>query len=165
VARQYKFAYKITKLVPWKLPDDIINAIDEYQEFLSLIQANRDLVAVPTMKAGKICFRWHDYACLNASFYIDLIWHLHMLHPSVYHKETILAVGHVLNHNDDIPENELKQHAKDTQKRWKILRQEEAKKTFLSMLSSKKREEEAKLREKSMADVHLALLILTHTLT
>ncbi|KAL7308867.1 hypothetical protein PS15m_011006 [Mucor circinelloides] len=130
VARQYKFAYKITKLAPWKLPDDITNAIDEYQEFLSLIEANRDLVAVPTMKA-------------------DLIWHLHMLNPSVYHKETILALGHVLNHNDDIPENELKQHAKDTQKRWKILRQEEAKKTFLSMLNSKKREEEAKLREKS----------------
>lgn len=73
-------------------------------------------------------------------------------------------MGHVLNHNDDIPEDELKHHAKDTQKRWKILRQEEAKKTFLSMLNSKKREEEAKLREKSMTDMHLALPILTHTL-
>ncbi|KAL0146254.1 hypothetical protein V8B55DRAFT_1593578 [Mucor lusitanicus] len=74
VARQYKFAYKITNLVPWKLPDDIPNAIDEYQEFLNLVKSNQDLVAVPTIRA-------------------DLIWHLHMLNPSVYHKETLSMTG------------------------------------------------------------------------
>ncbi|CAO3634860.1 unnamed protein product [Mucor fragilis] len=131
VARQYKFAYKITKLVPWKIPNDIYNAMDEYNEFLDLVKLNQDLVAVPTIKA-------------------DLIWHLHMLNPLVYHMETSSIVGRVLNHDDTIPEKELKQYANDTQTRLKILRQENAKKNvFLNVLNSKKREDEAKLREES----------------
>lgn len=53
VARQYKFAYKITKLVSWKLPNDITEAIDDYKEFLGLLKSNKNLIAVPTIKAGK----------------------------------------------------------------------------------------------------------------
>lgn len=65
--------------------------------------------------------------------------------------------GRVLNHNDTIPETELKQHANETQTRLKILRQEDAKKNILfNMLNIKKREEEAKIREKSMNDKHLS---------
>ncbi|KAL9555276.1 hypothetical protein MBANPS3_002429 [Mucor bainieri] len=131
VARQYKFAYKITKLMQWKLPGDISVAIDEYREFLDLVRANQDLVAVPTMKA-------------------DLIWHLHMLNPYVYRTETLSIVGSMLDHNDNIPEKELRQHASDTQTKLKILRQEKATKNlFLKVFNSKRREEEAKIREKS----------------
>lgn len=59
VARQYKFAYKITKLVSWKLPNDIIEAVSDYTEFLGLLKSKKDLIAVPTIKAGKNkkCFR------------------------------------------------------------------------------------------------------------
>lgn len=63
VVRQYKFAYKITKLVPWKIPNDIYNAMDEYNEFLDLVKLNQDLVAVPTIKAG-MTYLDSDCKCL-----------------------------------------------------------------------------------------------------
>lgn len=84
-----------------------------------------------------------------------------MLNPLVYHMETSSIVGRVLNHDDTIPEKELKQYANDTQTRLKILRQENAKKNvFLNVLNSKKREDEAKLREESMNYMHFSLFVL-----
>lgn len=75
--------------------------------------------------------------------------------------ETSSIVGRVLNHDDTIPEKELKQYANDTQTRLKILRQENAKKNvFLNVLNSKKREDEAKLREESMNYMHFSLFVL-----
>lgn len=63
VARQYKFAYKITKLISWKLPNDIIEAISDYTEFLGLLISKKDLIAVPTIKAGKNKKYFRSCAC------------------------------------------------------------------------------------------------------
>ncbi|KAL9559963.1 hypothetical protein MBANPS3_000183 [Mucor bainieri] len=130
VARQYKFAYKITKLAPLNNQNDIETAFEEFDEFINLVASNRDLVAVPTLKA-------------------DLIWHLNMVHALGYRVATTQVLGKVLDHNDDIPQDELTQHVSNTQRKSRVLRQEETKKKNLfGVLNIKKRKQEAALREK-----------------
>jgi hypothetical protein len=53
VARQYKFAYKATKVINWDLPQGIINGIRNYASFLAVIKENPTLTAVPTFEIGK----------------------------------------------------------------------------------------------------------------
>lgn len=73
-----------------------------------------------------------------------------MLNPSVYHKEIKNIVGRPLNHDDNIPDNELEQYSKNTNHKLKIYRQDEAKqKLFFGAFNAKKREN-AQLKDKSI---------------
>ncbi|KAG2195024.1 hypothetical protein INT47_005624 [Mucor saturninus] len=49
VARQYKFAVKVTKSILWDAPTGIIRGIRHYNEFLNVIKDNHGLTAVPTL--------------------------------------------------------------------------------------------------------------------
>lgn len=53
VARQYKFAVKVTKSIDWNLPDGIIKGIRHYSGFLAVIHDNKSIVAVPTYEIGE----------------------------------------------------------------------------------------------------------------
>lgn len=52
VARQYKFAVKVTKSISWDAPTGIIRGIRHYSEFLNVIKGNHSLTAVPTYEIG-----------------------------------------------------------------------------------------------------------------
>jgi hypothetical protein len=56
VARQYKFAFKVTQVINWDLPQGIIKGIRQYINFLHLIKANPGLTAVPTFEIGKYVY-------------------------------------------------------------------------------------------------------------
>lgn len=53
VARQYKFAVKVTKVIHWNAPDGIVKGIRHYASFLAVIHDNKSIVAVPTYEIGK----------------------------------------------------------------------------------------------------------------
>ena len=52
VARQYKFAFKVTKNINWNTPEGMINGIRQYSTFLAVIKNNPLLTAVPTIEIG-----------------------------------------------------------------------------------------------------------------
>jgi hypothetical protein len=49
---------------------------------------------------------------------IDLIWHTHMRFPEHYADDTKRVIGHILDHNDDIPATALLRHSFTTSQRW-----------------------------------------------
>jgi hypothetical protein len=53
VARQYKFARKVTTEINWNMPEGIIHGIRQYSHFLALIKNFPNLTAVPTIAIGK----------------------------------------------------------------------------------------------------------------
>jgi hypothetical protein len=52
VARQYKFAYKVTAIIKWNV-SSIVKGIRQYSSFLNLIKENPNLIVVPTIEIGK----------------------------------------------------------------------------------------------------------------
>lgn len=54
VARQYKFAVKVTKEINWDAPLGIVRGIRQYTNFLALIKENKHLTAVPTYEIGNV---------------------------------------------------------------------------------------------------------------
>lgn len=55
----------------------------------------------------------HNYIQKNGAITVpskcqDVIWHSHMQDPVKYKADTINFMGKLLNHMDDIPDNELK---------------------------------------------------------
>lgn len=52
VARQYKFAFRVTQIFDWGLPQGIIKGIRQYSKFLQLIKTHPNLTAVPTVEIG-----------------------------------------------------------------------------------------------------------------
>jgi hypothetical protein len=56
VARQYKFALKVTREVKWDLPQDIVAAIRSYPSFLRLVKMDPHKITVPTIENGKTSF-------------------------------------------------------------------------------------------------------------
>lgn len=55
VARQYKFAFRVTKTINWNGINGIVNGVRQYSNFLAIIKDNPELTAVPTIEIGK-CF-------------------------------------------------------------------------------------------------------------
>ncbi len=53
VARQYKFAFKVTKNINWNAPQGMVNGIRQYSNFLAVIKDNPRLTAVPTIEICK----------------------------------------------------------------------------------------------------------------
>ncbi|CAO3615681.1 unnamed protein product [Mucor hiemalis] len=100
VARQYKFAVKVTKSINWNVPDGIIHGIRNYSKFLAIIKENPDLKAVPTIE-------------------IDLAWHTHMLHHKKYRLFCFEYIGKLINHDENIPETELEAFVVKTDQAWK----------------------------------------------
>ncbi|KAI9253051.1 hypothetical protein EDC94DRAFT_268230 [Helicostylum pulchrum] len=99
VARQYKFAVKVTKEINWDAPLGIIRGIRQYTNFLAVIKENKYLTAVPTYE-------------------IDLAWHAHMLHHRNYHTTCVKLIGKMINHDDTIPEDDLASYVKITDMAW-----------------------------------------------
>ncbi|CAO3643647.1 unnamed protein product [Mucor fragilis] len=102
VARQYKFAFRVTQIFDWGLPQGIIKGIRQYSKFLQLIKTHPNLTAVPTVE-------------------IDLAWHTHMLFPAKYRDFTLGYTGRFLNHDDNIAEEQLEQFVENTDHAWKHL--------------------------------------------
>ncbi|GAA5804045.1 hypothetical protein HPULCUR_009531 [Helicostylum pulchrum] len=100
VARQYKFAVKATKVVNWNAPDGIVKGIRHYANFLAIIHGDNSLVAVPTYE-------------------IDLAWHTHMLSHLSYRTFCYKVFRRLINHDDTISEEKLKDHVKRTDVAWK----------------------------------------------
>ncbi|KAG2236563.1 hypothetical protein INT48_000863, partial [Thamnidium elegans] len=100
VARQYKFAVKVTKIINWNAPDGMIKGIRHYASFLAVIHDNKSIIAVPTYE-------------------IDLAWHTHMLSALAYRNFCYKIFNKLINHDDTIPEENLKDHVKQTDIAWK----------------------------------------------
>lgn len=54
----------------------------------------------------------------------DIIWHSHMMDPENYKKDVEAYLGKLLNHSDDIPDEDLKKYAAQTSKVAQQLRKE-----------------------------------------
>lgn len=54
VARQYKFAFKVTKNINWNSPQGMVNGIRQYSNFLAVIGETPGLIAVPTIEIGML---------------------------------------------------------------------------------------------------------------
>lgn len=80
---------------PWFEP-----SIQKYVSFLKL--ARKDTRIVPT-------------------FEIDLIWHTHMRYPLRYREVTLALCGFLLDHDDSIDTQTLKDAYQKTAARWKII--------------------------------------------
>ncbi|CAO0793972.1 unnamed protein product [Mucor circinelloides] len=100
VARQYKFAFRVSQSFNWDLPQGIIKGIRQYSRFIHLIKTYPNLTAVPTIE-------------------IDLAWHTHMLFPARYRDFTTGYIGRFLNHDDNIAEEQLQQFVEHTDHAWK----------------------------------------------
>lgn len=57
VARQYKFAFRVSQSFNWDLPQGIIKGIRQYSRFLHLIKTYPNLTAVPTIEIGNLLFQ------------------------------------------------------------------------------------------------------------
>lgn len=53
VARQFDFAFKVTTKMDWQLPNDIIQGIKSYHDFLLMIKRSPGVVPVPSLAVGK----------------------------------------------------------------------------------------------------------------
>ncbi|KAI9274816.1 hypothetical protein BDA99DRAFT_249504 [Phascolomyces articulosus] len=99
----------ITKVSPtWKDPleSNIPRAIKDYHDFLLLLKVQKD-----SEDQNKILPTWN----------IDLIWHLHMLHPSKYHKMTLSELGRTPNHNMSITSSQVEESLMITKNAWEHL--------------------------------------------
>ncbi|KAL9555736.1 hypothetical protein MBANPS3_002233 [Mucor bainieri] len=96
VARQYKFAYRVTQSFNWDLPQGIIKGIRQYSRFLHLIKTYPKLTAVPTIEIAK------------------------------YRDFTLGYTSRFLNHDDNIAEERLEQFVEHTDHAWKHLDDQQA---------------------------------------
>ncbi|CAF1162744.1 unnamed protein product [Didymodactylos carnosus] len=80
--------------------EDFVRAQDDYVKFLRLIRLKKPEICVPTLE-------------------IDLMWHTHMQCPHSYYRDTQRICGFFLNHNDNVPDSQLKSSLESTQKAWK----------------------------------------------
>lgn len=67
VARQYKFAFKVTKTINWNGVNGIVNGIRQYNQFLAIIKDNPGLTAVPTIEIGKFFANRYFIICNSYS--------------------------------------------------------------------------------------------------
>ncbi|KAI8061894.1 hypothetical protein BDF21DRAFT_455466, partial [Thamnidium elegans] len=84
VSRLLGFTTKVTSQIDWKSSDEIARSIQRYREFLHITQCSPTLIPVPTID-------------------VDLVWHTHMLHPKNYRQFSIKHLKRVINHDDNIP--------------------------------------------------------------
>ncbi|CAF1411228.1 unnamed protein product [Didymodactylos carnosus] len=80
--------------------EDFVRAQDDYVKFLRLIRLKKPEICVPTLE-------------------IDLIWHTHMQCPHSYYLDTQRICGFFLNHNDNLPDSQLRSGLESTRKAWK----------------------------------------------
>lgn len=118
VARQYKFAVKATKKINWDAPQGIIRGIRHYASFLAVIKENKGLTAVPTYEIGKSKKKNLRLHWVLIYLRTDLAWHTHMLHHGNYSMFCSGFIGNIINHDDTIPEKELKNYVKKTDMAW-----------------------------------------------
>ncbi|KAH7726133.1 Protein F32B5.7 [Aphelenchoides avenae] len=85
VKRQHKFAKKIFALN--MTCEDIQRAVEEYMKFLAIAAAYPDLAIAPTLE-------------------MDLAWHAHQVHPLAYARDTEAISGDLVDHVDEIDEDE-----------------------------------------------------------
>ncbi|KAI8145363.1 hypothetical protein BJV82DRAFT_603392 [Fennellomyces sp. T-0311] len=99
VGRQQDFNSKTVKEIDWQVPFGIARGIRQYHKFLHLMFTYPGQVMVPTLE-------------------IDLAWHTHMLHPSSYQAFTHKYLGRMINHDDNIAPEKLKEYSNGTDKAW-----------------------------------------------
>ncbi|KAI8140519.1 hypothetical protein BJV82DRAFT_671595 [Fennellomyces sp. T-0311] len=99
VGRQHEFNYKATNMVNWQVPYGTGRAIRQYFMFLKIMVAYENQIMVPTLE-------------------IDLAWHTHMLHPQPYRAFTFKHITAMINHDDTISPETLREYADGTDKAW-----------------------------------------------
>ena len=79
------------------------DAFVRYKMYLALKQEHKDKFLVP---------------CYD----IDLVWHTHQVHPTLYYQDTMKILGFVLKHDDSVndraPGSKLNQSDEVTRKLW-----------------------------------------------
>ena len=103
VSRQKVFFYQVS-LPHYRDLTFLKSAVARYKKFLFLKRNNPNLFLVP-------CY---DF---------DLVWHSHMVHPSLYKKDTTSILGRMFNHDDSVndraPESKLNRSDIATRQLWK----------------------------------------------
>lgn len=102
VQRQASFIGKVVRLgwVETATDEFLTSCIHRYGCFLELMKTGSVHSLVPTLD-------------------IDLAWHTHQLKGSKYCKQTKELLGHVLNHDDSIPDAQLSKSFEETTIAWK----------------------------------------------
>lgn len=120
VAEQYKFSYHATQNIKWDASHDYSLSLGQYNEFMQLIKKakNPTMVAIPSIRAGiYLSSEVYNYIF---RYYIDVVWHAHMLDHCNYVTHTKLGIGSTLDHNN-IPYGTEKLHIDMTNVEWKLL--------------------------------------------
>jgi len=105
VLRQGSFISKVDGLGWTRYPSEsmLLQSIERYGTFLDLMASGAVKSLVPTLD-------------------IDLVWHTHQLKGARYREDTQRLLGHVLDHNDNIPEGKLSVDFAATEAAWKTLK-------------------------------------------
>ena len=100
VCRQVDTGKKMVEALPNPLDGEALGQLVlRYEKFLLLSSASPKQVVVPTL-------------------ILDVVWHAHMQHADSYCKTTLKLCGSVLDHNDDIPDEQLERHRTKTRALW-----------------------------------------------
>lgn len=97
IERQLVTAAKMAVIGPTEETRKLL--VKKYLQFLDLAKAQRGQMVVPTLA-------------------IDMVWHAHMNHPRFYAEVTMKRCGFVLDHNDDVPDDQLETHRATTRAAW-----------------------------------------------
>jgi hypothetical protein len=87
--------------------NDIIidyESIQRYEKFINLF---------------KKCNKFYRKTIIVPTLDIDIIWHAHMLTPKMYTSDMKNTLGYVLDHNDEIDQDQLKSLFTNTEILWK----------------------------------------------
>lgn len=120
VAEQYKFSYHVTQNIKWNDSHDYNLSSGQYNEFMQLIKKakNPTMVAIPSIRAGiYLSSEVYNYIF---RYYIDVVWHTHMLDHYNYVAYTKKETGSILDHNN-IPYGTEKWLTDMTNVEWKLL--------------------------------------------
>ena len=106
----------------WKDPAklEFPAAIRDYHDFLLMIKHQKSDIAIqPSPIVGKLVKIQKNLTYSSRFFLlIDMIWHVHMLHPSHYYDMAKRELGRLLNHDDVIGHHRLEDHYAATDLAW-----------------------------------------------
>ena len=102
---------------------DLLEASKRHLRFakrtLNLKFINNSFLEQATERYKNFLLMAKDYnGLLVPTLDIDIIWHTHMLSPIDYFPDCERIAGRVLNHNDELPSDELTDHFQKTEERW-----------------------------------------------
>jgi hypothetical protein len=109
--------------IPMAFSIDLISAVHRQRRFTDKVVNNKLIDCVgaqenATMRYFKFLSLMKENIPLVPTLDIDLCWHTHQIHASLYRTFTKKHVGRIINHDDTLPEKELSVGFEATVQAW-----------------------------------------------